>query len=100
MSYDRVPSVITCLAISNDGKRFAVGSIHGDLRVHEIDSGKRLLEAKAPGAVYTVKFHPGGAQLAAGGFDGKVRIYDTGTGNVLKEFVPVPLGAPEVVRSF
>jgi WD40 repeat protein len=103
MAYDRVPGVITCLAITSDGKRFAAGSVHGDLRIHELDSGKRIAEAKAPCAFYTVKFHPGGGQVAGGGFDGKVRIYDAATGSLLKEFVPVPLGTSptrEAVRSF
>ncbi len=99
MAYEKLPGVITCSAFSVDGKRFAVGSIHGELRVHETDTGKRIAEVKVPGALYTVKFHPGGARVAAGGFDGKVRIFDTATGNLEKEFIPVPIGPPETVIS-
>ena len=31
------------------------------------------------------------ALLATGGFDGEVRLYRVGTGELVKEFVPVPI---------
>jgi WD40 repeat protein len=49
-----------------------------------------LLEGSKAG-IYTVAFHPDGQQLAAGGFDGRVRIYATESGKLLREFVPVPI---------
>ena len=90
-AYEKLPGVITCLAMSRDGSRLAAASITGVVRVHEVESGARVSEAAAPGAVYTVKFHPDGARIAAGGFDGKVRFIEAATGKVLREIVPVPV---------
>jgi WD40 repeat protein len=90
-AYEKLPGVITTLAMSPDGKLLAAGSITGVVRVHETETGRRVSEAKTPGAVYTVKFHPDGARIAAGGFDGKVRFIEAATGKALREIVPVPL---------
>jgi WD40 repeat protein len=43
------------------------------------------------GPVYAVTFSPDGETVAAGGFDGKVRLIETATGKLRKEFVPFPL---------
>jgi WD40 repeat protein len=100
LAYEKVPGVITCASFSADGKCFAVGTIHGDLRVYETDSGKKLAQASLPGAIYTVKMQPDGSRFAAGGFDGKVHIYDAASSALVKEFVPVPIGGEERVARF
>ena len=41
--------------------------------------------------IYSVAFSPDGAKVAAGGSDGRVRIFNTTNGAVLKEFVSVPI---------
>ena len=41
--------------------------------------------------IYTVAFSPDSAILAAAGFDGMVRLYDASTGQLKREFIPVPL---------
>ena len=38
-----------------------------------------------------LRFRPDGKQLAAGGFDGHVRLYDPASGELIKEFLAVPL---------
>jgi WD40 repeat protein len=48
----------------------------------------------ARSGIYAVAFRPDGGQLAAGGADGTVRLIDAATGQVVKEFVPVPIRAP------
>jgi mono/diheme cytochrome c family protein len=99
-AYEPLPGVITCLAVSADGKRFAAGSIRGAVRVHDLESGARLGAADLPGAVYTVRFHPAGDRVAIGGFDGQVRILEAATGKAVSEFIPVPIGEGKVAREF
>ena len=56
------------------------GAIKGDvtLKGHE-------------GAVFSLAFHPSKDQIAAGGYDGTVRIYNAATGAIETHFIPVPL---------
>ena len=42
-------------------------------------------------AVFTIAFHPNKHQVAIGGFDGQVRIFNLGSGELMGEFIPVPL---------
>ena len=53
-----------------------------------------------PHAIYTIRFHPQGDRLATGGFDGKVRVYETAGGKLLAEFLPVPIGPAQIEREF
>ena len=48
------------------------------------------------GGVYALAFHPTNGSLAAGGYEGIVRIIDAKTGKLLKEFVPAPFVEPRV----
>ena len=41
--------------------------------------------------IYAVRFSPDGKQIVAGGSNGKIRIYETETGKLVKEFLAVPL---------
>ena len=43
------------------------------------------------GPVFAVAWKPDGSVIATAGFDGKVRLFDAKTGNLVKQFVPVPL---------
>lgn len=44
-------------------------------------------------SAYAISFTPDGKRLAAGGSDGKVRLYDTDNGNLAVEFVPIAVEA-------
>ena len=75
----------------------AVGGGSGEIRLYNTDTGDRLASLKGfEGGVYSVVFSPSGEQLAAAGFDGKVRIYDAKSGQISAAFVPVPLEKQEV----
>jgi WD40 repeat protein len=93
--YQPMPGRIFALACDKDGSLFAAGSSldgKGEVRVYQTADGKLVSKLQGePGAVYTLAFRPDGRQVASGGFDGVVRLSDPATGQVLKEFVPVPL---------
>jgi WD40 repeat protein len=46
----------------------------------------------AQGGVYALAFQPDGTRVAAAGSDGHVRVIDTASGQVVREFAPAPLG--------
>jgi WD40 repeat protein len=80
---------------SADGNRIVAGSSLdgvGEVRVYEAGDGKQVsrTEIKASG-VFSVAFQADGQTVAAGGYDGKVRLIEVATGNVKHEFYPAPL---------
>ncbi len=92
--YEKMPGLIYALAFSADGSLFAAGSSldgRGELRVYQTADGKVVSKQTGIGPIYSVSFRPDGQQIAAAGFDGVVRLSDSKTGKVIKEFVPVPL---------
>ena len=57
-----------------------------------MEDGEQLVTLKGNGiAVFALAFHPNGQQIATGGFDGTVRIFNTTSGELVKAFVPVPI---------
>ena len=93
--YPVMPGRIVSLQFNADGSRFVVGSsnaISGAARIYQTDDAKLLHEL--PGhtsGVFAVAFRPDGKQVATGGLDGKVRLFDTETGALVSEFLPVEL---------
>ena len=73
--------------------RTAVGPTRGDLlallpkaqqeRFHTLQGQK--------GAVFSIAFHPDGQSLTVGGYDGKLRVYETASGKLLNTLSPVPV---------
>lgn len=94
-SYEKLPGRIFAVDFNADGTKFVVGASAGTVgtvRIYntEAQDGKPLLELKGHNrGVFAVAFAPDGKHVATGGFDGKVRIFDAETGNLVKEFVPV-----------
>lgn len=84
--------VIRDVEISRDGMLVAVAG-GNEARVYEWETGKQLATVPFPGQVFAVTIHPSGETFAAAGYDGVVKIAHAKTGEVLKEFVPVPLPA-------
>lgn len=102
-AYDATPGRIYDVAFSADGGRFVVGSSldgAGEVRIYETDSGQLLHKlAGQSGAVYAVRFSPDGKVVASAGFDGLVRLHDAETGQLIKEFSPVPDQATKVAAA-
>jgi WD40 repeat protein len=87
----RQDGAIAALAWSSDGK-IAVGGMGAQVNVYDGESGALVAACKGHQAgIYALAFSPTGDRLATGGFDGRVRIYNPATGELIKEFVPVPI---------
>ena len=93
--YAALPGRIFALDFNGDGTKFVVGSstaMTGAVRIYNTEDAKLLFEL--PGhsrAVFAVDFRPDGAQVATGGFDGNVRLFDVNTGVLVKQFVPIEI---------
>jgi WD40 repeat protein/mono/diheme cytochrome c family protein len=95
--YPVMPGRIFSLQFNADGSKFVAGSSNatsGAARIYSTDDGKQLFEL--PGhksCVFAVAFRPDGKQVATGGMDGVVRLFDVENGQLVKEFVPVAITA-------
>ena len=101
-AFDSMPGRIFSVRYSADGSRIVAGSSsdgQGEVRVYQEADAKLVSRfADQHGAVYTVAFRPDGKEVAVGGFDGMVRVYETDSGKMMREFVPMPLAAPGVAQ--
>jgi len=89
---DRQAGSIAALAWSEDGAHIAVGGASPEVTIFDAESGKQTAACKGHRAgIYAIAFSPDGQTLATGGFDGEVRLYRVGTGEIVKEFIPVPI---------
>lgn len=89
-----MPGRVFAVEFSRDATLVAAGSSYnrsGELRVYKVDDGKQVVALKLDTGVYDVAFSPDGARVAAGGFDGKLRLVEVATGKIVAEVVPVPL---------
>lgn len=91
--YAKLPGRIGSLQFNADGSKFVVGSSNatsGTARIYKTDTEAPLAELKGNTAgVFAVAFRPDGQQVATGGLDGRIRLYNAETGELLKEFPPV-----------
>jgi WD40 repeat protein len=90
-----VPGRIFSAVYNGDGTRVLVGSSNdgkGEVRVLNEADGKIVSKfADQYGAIYAVTYRNDGKQVAVGGFDGQVRLFDPESGSLIKEFTPVPI---------
>jgi WD40 repeat protein len=95
-AFERLPGPVHAVAYSPDGKLLAIAGAGPEVRIHDAAEGKRLATLKGhEGAIFAVAFNPSTNQIVTGGFDGKLRIYETEKGELKHAFVPVPLKGPE-----
>src|SRR5262249_7234862 len=95
--YEPMPGRIYDGRFSAAGTLLGAGSSSarkGEVRVYQPDDGKRVSRCEGTyGPIHAVAFRPDGQQVATAGFDGLIRLYETATGKLIKEFVAVPLAA-------
>ncbi|HUQ69643.1 MAG TPA: c-type cytochrome domain-containing protein [Planctomycetaceae bacterium] len=94
-AYPALPGRIFSLEFNADGSMFVAGSSNatsGAARLYNTNDAKTVHDlAGHTAGVFAVAFRPDGKQVATGGFDGKVRLFDVESGMLVKEFVPVEL---------
>ena len=91
-AFERQSDVINAVAFNPDGSQIAVGTVGGEVRIYKVADGNRIATLGADStAVFTIAFHPNKDQVAIGGFDGQVRIFNPNSGELIEEFIPVPL---------
>jgi len=95
---ERLNGPVNAVAFSPDGNLLAVAAT-GEARVFAVKDGRRVAMlspggGNSAGPIFAVAFSPDGKRVAAGGYDGQVRLFDAEKGTLLKSFVPVPLDVP------
>ena len=80
---------------SPDGSRGVVGSSSdgkGEVRAYETATGKQVSAfEKVQGPIYAVAHHPKEKLVASAGFDGVVYLHNPDNGQLVREFIAVPI---------
>lgn len=89
---ERQDGPIAAIDWSPDAKLIAIAGAWPSVNLYDPETGDRKSSCTGHIAgIYSIAFSPDSARLATGGFDGKVRIYDTTNCKLIHSFIPVPL---------
>ena len=98
--FERLPGPVHAVAYNADGSLIAIGGAGPEVRLHDSKEAKRVATLKGhDGAIFALAFHPQAKEVATGGFEGYIRVYDTAKGELLRSFIPVPLSKEPVQRA-
>jgi mono/diheme cytochrome c family protein len=101
--YEGLPGRVFAVEFNGDGSRFVAASSFegtGAARVYQTEDAKvvsRFAEDRGP--IYAAAFRADGTHVAVGGLAGTVSIHNVETGEILSEFMPVPLTAAEPAKT-
>jgi WD40 repeat protein len=101
-AFDALPGRIFDACYSPDGSHILAGSSlrgAGEVRVYSTEDGSQSWRWPATTGIFSVAYSPNGAIVAAGGFDGVLRLLDATDGHVLSESIPVPLAGASAPRA-
>ncbi len=94
-AYPGLAGRVFAVRFSADGTRVVAGSSSdgkGEVRVAQTADGKAVSTFKGiNGPIYALACHPKNATVASAGFEGIVRLHNADTGEMVREFVPVPI---------
>ena len=95
-AFPEMPGRVFDVCYSPDGTRVVAGSSlngSGQVRIFdEANENNEIAKIDVPhGGIYSVAFSHDGKRIAAGGFDGLVRLYDAESGSPVTEFAPVDI---------
>ncbi len=92
-----LPGRVTGVAFLPGGERVVAACSDaraGEVRCWRIADGQEVWRHRAAAGLYAVAVAPVGDCIAIGGFAGRVTLLRAADGEVLREFVPVPLETP------
>lgn len=88
-------AILYCVTVSPDGKTIAAGSINGEIRLWDAESGNlRYVYRGHRGPVRSIAFSPDGNTLASGGEDTYVRLWSTNQAVIMGTSEASPMSAP------
>jgi len=93
-SFAPMPGRVFDVSYSRDGTLVVAGSsdsTSGEVRVYNEADAKELMHVQLPSGIYAVAINPAKTLVAAGGFDGLVRLIRVEDGTTVSEFAPVPI---------
>ena len=102
-AYQKQNGRLTDLDIAASGGRFVVGAstaLNGSAKIYTVDDPAKVVDLQGlTSPVFAVSFRPDEAQVAVGGFDGTVRLFDTTTGQLQSQFPAATVTSQTAVQA-